>query len=373
MIRVGHTIYAFKEGGMERGLLNIVNHGDPSRFTHTIICLTEAGAFARQITSASCQVIELHKYPGHDFGVIRKIASAASQCRLDILHARGWPTLVETAVAARLARVKATVYGFHGKTMSDLSQRSLLRRAVQALTIRAYRNVVTLNSRMRSDFAREAWLPESRIAVIANGVDVTRFSPGRKNEAVRKQYGLPADRLIVGNVARLDPVKNHEVLLHAVAKIAKHRRPPFVLIIGDGDHRPVLEQLIKALGLTNHVLLPGYREDIPSFLSCMDVYVQSSHYEGFSNTVLEAMASGLPIVASDVGGTRDLFLEGQEGRFFAPNDAQGLADVLTKFQENELLRKAMGDRARRRAAETFSLEAMVRQYEALYEKLVSVC
>jgi glycosyltransferase involved in cell wall biosynthesis len=105
----------------------------------------------------------------------------------------------------------------------------------------------------------------------------------------------------------------------------------------------------------------------------MDVYVQSSHYEGFSNTVLEAMASGLPIVASDVGGTRDLFLEGQEGHYFVPDDAQGLADVLTKLQDNESLRKAMGDRARRRAAETFSLETMVRQYERLYEKLVPAC
>lgn len=370
---MGHTIYAFKEGGMERGLLNIVNHGDPSQFTHTIICLTEAGAFANQIAVPSCRIVELRKKPGHDFGLIRSIAAIAQDHGIDVLHARGWPTLVETAIAARLANVKSTVYGFHGKTMSDLSRRSLLRRAVQALAIRTYKNVVTLNARMRGDLAREAWLPESRITVIANGVDVNRFSPERKKEAVRKQYGLPSERLIVGNVARLDPVKNHEVLLHAVAKIAKHRRPPFLLIVGDGDHRPVLEQLIITLGLTDHVLLSGYREDIPSFLSCMDVYVQSSHYEGFSNTVLEAMASGLPIVASDVGGTRDLFLEGQEGHYFAPNDAQGLADVLTKLQDNESLRKAMGDRARRRAAETFSLETMVRQYERLYEKLVPAC
>jgi len=369
-IVVGHTIYAFKDGGMERGLLNLVNYGDHERFHHIILCLTEAGAFATQLHSPACEVVELHKKPGNDFRLPVRIALAARRHLVHILHARGWPTLVETAVAAWLARVRATVYGFHGKTMEDLAGLSFKRKWLQKIAIRWYRRVVTLNSRMRSDLATECRLPEESIHIIANGVDVNVFHPREDRHCLRTTFGLPPDRFIVGNVARLDPVKNHEVILRALQRLPDPSRP-FFLLVGEGSHRDELEREIARLQLEKDVRLFGYSDRIPELLDCMDVYVQSSFYEGFSNTILEAMACGLPVLATDVGGTKDLFAAERERCFFQPKDDEALAFLILRLQHDCDLRRTMAAHARRRVVESFSIQNMVHHYENMYFDLAS--
>lgn len=368
-ITVGHTIYAFKEGGMERGLVNIVNYGDSSRFRHIILCLTEAGEFARQLRSPSCRVIEFHKQPGNDFRLASRIARAVRECGISILHARGWPALLETAFAARLAGIDATIYGFHGKTVSELAGIGALRRMAQAVALRSYDRVVTLNQRMRSDLAVEAYLPESRIQVIANGVDLNVFQPREDRARLRERFGLPSRRFIVGNIARLDPVKNHEVIVRALSAFPPGTERPYFLLVGEGETRPFLERKISELGLKEDVCLWGYSNNTAELLNCMDVYVQSSFYEGFSNTVLEAMSVGLPVLATDVGGTRDLFDEGVEGFFFRPADDRQLAGLIRKVWMAPTVAISLGQRARDRVVNHFSIRRMTAQYESMYFEL----
>jgi sugar transferase (PEP-CTERM/EpsH1 system associated) len=371
-VTVGHTIYAFRNGGMERGVLNLVNYGDRDRFHHVILCLTQAGSFASQLTSPVCEVIELHKREGNDLRLPGRIAAAARRHQVDILHARGWPTLVETALAARLAGVRATIYGFHGKTMEDLQGIGLLRRWVQKSMIRSYQQVVTLNHGMQSDLAADCGFSEDRIQIIANGVDVDIFHPREDRCALRAAFGLPADRFIIGNVARLDPVKNHEVILRALRRLQEHQSKPIFLLIGEGPYRATLEREIEGLGVGADVRLFGYSERIPELLNCLDLYVQSSFYEGFSNTVIEAMACGIPVLATDVGGTTDLFAAGQQGFFFHPDDDKTLAALIIRMQQDSLLRRAMAQQARRHVIEHFTVRAMVRSYEAMYLRLAAL-
>jgi sugar transferase (PEP-CTERM/EpsH1 system associated) len=370
-VTVGHTIYAFTDGGMERGLLNIVNYGNHDRFNHVILCLTQGGSFVKRLTSPTCTVVEFYKRAGNDLLLGARIAAAARQHRLDILHARGWPTLVETALAARLAGVAATIYGFHGKTMEDLQGISLTRRWVQKVMIRCYDRVMTLNHRMQSELAAECSLPEDQIDIIANGVDVETFRPYTAQGMWRTAFGLPTDRFIIGNVARLDPVKNHEVILRALRRLQECRLKPFFLLVGEGSHRAVLEREIEGSRLTEDVRLFGYSDRIHELLNCMDLYIQSSFYEGFSNTVLEAMACGLPVLATDVGGTVDLFSEGQEGFLFRPEDDEELASLIIRLAGDTLLRRSMAERARCRVLEHFSVQAMVREYETMYLELAA--
>jgi sugar transferase (PEP-CTERM/EpsH1 system associated) len=369
---VGHTIYAFKDGGMERGLLNLVNYGDHDRFHHVILCLTQAGTFANRLRSPTCEVVELHKRPGNDLRLPGRIAATARRQRMHILHARGWPTLVETAMAARLAGVRTTIYGFHGKTMEDLAGLSLKRQWMQKVVIRCYQRVVTLNSRMRSELAAECRLPQNRIYVIANGVDTDTFRPREDRGTIRATFELPVDRFIIGNIARLDPVKNHEVIFRALHRLREHRCKPFFLLVGEGPHRIVLERQVAHLHIGEDVRLFGYSDHIPELLNCMDVYVQSSFYEGFSNTVLEAMACGLPVLATDVGGTRDLFSDDQGGGyFFQPQDDKTLASLILRLQQDSILRRTIGERVRRRAVQDFSVQNMVRHYENMYLELAT--
>lgn len=372
-ITVGHIVYAFKNGGIERGILNIVNYGDRNHFRHVIICLTEAGEFAKLLDCKNCKVVELHKADGNDFRVPARICAVARQNRIDILHARGWPAMVETALAARMAGVRATIYGFHGRGISELKGLTLRRRWAQRLLIRCFHQIITLNTRMQSELAIECGISKDVIQIVANGVDIKRFRPLKDRDVLRSKLGLPVDRFVIGNVARLDPVKNHELLLKVLTEIRANGGDPFLVLVGDGPHRPALEQEINRLKVGSDVSLYGYSDLIPELINCMDIFVQSSFYEGFSNTVLEAMSCGIPILATDVGGTRDVLNEGQEGHLFNPNDPKRLASLLVELIKDPERRQILGDRARRRVVEYFPVEAMVRKYEEIYFKLAAHC
>jgi glycosyltransferase involved in cell wall biosynthesis len=225
---------------------------------------------------------------------------------------------------------------------------------------------------MRADLAVECSLPEDRIQIIANGVDVDTFRPREDRCPLRAAFGLPDDRFIIGNVARLDPVKNHEVILRALRRLREHQPKPFFLLIGDGCHRSALEREVERLGLSADTRLFGFSERIPELLNCLDLYVQSSFYEGFSNTVIEAMACGIPVLATDVGGTTDLFAAGQHGFFFHPQDDKTLAALITRMQQDSLLRRTIAKQARHHVVEHFSVDTMVRSYEAMYLELASL-
>jgi sugar transferase (PEP-CTERM/EpsH1 system associated) len=352
---------------MEHGVLKIVNHANAG-FEHVIICLTGVDTTAPAI-HPDCEVVELQKAAGNDWRIPGRIAAVARRARLDVLHARGWPTLLETAVAARLAGVEGTVYSFHGRTIQELQGIPRRRRWVQRVVVPRYRQIVTLNPRMRQDFASECQIPEARITIVPNGVDTNRFAPRPKEKAqLRERFGVPRDRLVVGTVARLDAVKNHELILRATRRCLDDGLPLFVLVAGEGSHRPAIEAAIEGLGLTDDVRLLGHSAHVPEILNCLDVYVQTSLYEGFSNTLLEAMASGVPVIATDVGGTADLFDANREGWLFPSGDATALADLIRRAR-GERLRVDMAARARERVVTRYSLRAMVEQYEALYEGL----
>jgi sugar transferase (PEP-CTERM/EpsH1 system associated) len=355
---------------MERGLLNLINYGDQDRFRHVIICLTEAGAFSKLLNSPNCRVIELRKRDGNDWRLPWWIAKAGRQHSVDIFHARGWPTLLETAIGARLAKVSATVYGFHGKTFDDLQGIGFKRRWLQKVGIRAYKNIVTLNPRMRTELAAECGVKEETIHLIANGVDVEKFRPYDDQDALRSRFGIPLDRFIIGNVARLDPVKNHDIFMRVLQRLKNRADCPCFLVVGEGSHRPALETEAARLGLDAHIRFFGYSEHIAELLNCMDLYVQPSLYEGFSNTILEAMSCGLPVLATDVGGSADLFSAGQEGFFFRPEDDETLTSLIDQLQHNSPLRYGMGRRARSRAIEHFSICRTVCQYEVMYAELI---
>ena len=211
---------------MERGILNLINYGDQQRFRHVIISLTEAGPFSQLIQASDCRIVELHKRSGNDWHLPWAIAHAARHYGIDILHARGWPTLLETAIGARLAKVSATVYGFHGKTFEDLDGVSLRRRWLQKTVIRFYDRILTLTPRMRDEVARDYSISRNKIQLIANGVDIRKFCPSQERSDLRAALGIPNDRFVIGTVGRLDPVKNQRMILRAVKKLKTKAATP---------------------------------------------------------------------------------------------------------------------------------------------------
>jgi glycosyltransferase involved in cell wall biosynthesis len=224
---------------------------------------------------------------------------------------------------------------------------------------------------MKSEFSRECRLNEDKIDVIANGIELDRFCPLGNRSVLRTAHGIPRDRFVIGNIGRLDPVKNHESLIRAVYGLKQRGRRPYLLIVGEGQSRAALENLTERLDLKEDVCLYGFSDRVPELLNCMDLYVQSSLYEGSSHTLVEAMACGLPVLATDVGGTADLFEEGREGFRFKPREENVLLELIARIQDNPQLRKTMGLQARDRARKLFSVEMMVQRYEHLYHELAT--
>jgi glycosyltransferase involved in cell wall biosynthesis len=209
-------------------------------------------------------------------------------------------------------------------------------------------------------------IPRSKTLVLPNGVDLPAAASLPEQAQARATLGLPLEGLLVASVARLNPVKRLDVLLQALALVEEAK----LVLVGDGPERGRLEALAESLGISGRVHLAGYREDVWPWLAACDVFALSSEWEGMPNAVLEAMAAGLPVVATRVGGTPDVVVEGVTGYLVPSDDPLALARALKALIRDSGLRYQMGAAGRHRVEERFSVERMVERTQALYEELL---
>jgi sugar transferase (PEP-CTERM/EpsH1 system associated) len=360
-VRVMHLIFTLRSGGMEHGVVKIVNGLDPARVVSTICSTTPADAAMRATVTPGVRVIELNRRAGNDPRVVAAIYGVLRRERPDILHTHAWGTLLEGIVAGRLARVPLIVHGEHG----TLQLRGGQVRA-QRWAWRHADHLLSVSSRLAERMSALVGMPLDRIRVLRNGVDLTRFGATRER-SVRRTFGIADDAgIVIGAVGRLVDVKDHATLIDAVDVLRRRERRVFAVIAGDGPLRPELEARIARRGLEEHVRLLGHRSDVEAIVAGLDVFVQSSTSEGMSNTILEAMASGVPVVATRVGGADEMVVDGDTGILVPPSDAKRMADALERLVSNASLRQAMGSAGRRRTHQEFSLEGMVERYQSFY-------
>ncbi|MEA3308129.1 MAG: glycosyltransferase, partial [Chloroflexota bacterium] len=223
-------------------------------------------------------------------------------------------------------------------------------------------------SQLVADFAvEEVGIPRHKIVVIPNGIDAQAFEHLPAKPQARARLGLPLNSTLVGTVARLNPVKRLDVLLQATALM----NDVHVVIVGAGPEWERLKTLRKQLGLADRVHLAGQQSNVPEWLAALDLFALTSDWEGMSNALLEAMAAGLPVVATAVGGTPEVVVDGETGFLVPPRDPNALAQAIIRLLRDPDLRHQMGEAGRARVAAHFSVEQMVRKTEALYEKLLA--
>jgi sugar transferase (PEP-CTERM/EpsH1 system associated) len=372
---VVHIIYALSTGGLENGLVNIINRSPPARYRHVIICLTAADEFARRITAEHVQVIELHKQAGHDLHTYWRLRRLLRELAPDIIHSRNMAALESQLCSVGLSNVKR-VHGEHGREVNDLdgsNWKYLVFRKFMQIFVHRY---IAVSKDLENWLTSMVGIRPAKVRQIYNGVDFNRFSP----ESVKPLALLPArwreldGILVVGTVGRLTPVKDQQLLLRALAHLRKGH-PELgsllrLLIVGDGPLYPVLSQMIEQLGLQDVVWLAGDRDDVPSLLQAMDIFVLSSLGEGISNTVLEAMASGLPVIATAVGGNVELVEPGVNGSLVAAGDHEALSDAMVSLLKNGSERDRQGANARQRVCQHFDWGVTVDAYLGVYDELL---
>ncbi len=372
---VAHIIYALSTGGLENGLVNIINRCPPERYRHLIICLTTADDFAQRITASGVEVIQLHKREGYDLRCYAKLRQLLKERRPAIIHSRNMAALEAQLCSLGLRNVKR-VHGEHGREVNDLdgsNWKYLLFRRFMRMFIHRY---IAVSKDLERWLVASVGVPANRVRQIYNGVDHGRFAP----ETVKPLALLPAQWqqldgiLVAGTVGRLTPVKDQQSLLRAVAQLRDSdpglRNRLRLIIVGDGPLQGALAQLTGELALQDVVWLAGDRQDVPELLRAMDVFVLPSLGEGISNTVLEAMASGLPVVATAVGGNVELVEQGYNGELFPVGDHLALAAVLASLLGDDGQRIRQGENARQRVCMRFDWDRTVNAYLQVYDELL---
>ena len=370
---IAHVIYRLDVGGLENGLVNIINRIPEDRYRHVIISLTELSDFKRRIIRKDVDCIALHKHPGNDIGMLWKLWRIFRELRPAMVHSRNLAAL-EAQLPAWLAGVPCRIHGEHGRDVFDLDGTSRKYRWIRRLYQPLVHRYVPLSQELADYLSNQVGVAGSKLHLICNGVDVERFTPGEKKdrEAVLPQGFADQDSLLIGSVGRLEAVKDQLTLVWAFNELCLQRPDDNrlrLVLIGDGSLRHKIEELVVLEGIQDRVWLAGAREDVPQLLSALDVFVLPSLAEGISNTILEAMACGLPVVATRVGGNGELVREGETGFLVPRADSQALAAALLNYVENAALRAAHGTAARTRVEGAFSIDRMIGRYLEVYDEL----
>lgn len=373
---VAHVVYRFDVGGLENGVVNLINRL-PDRFDHAVIALTEVSDFRKRITRDRVSFHALNKPPGHGFAVYRDLHRLFRTLKPTIVHTRNIAAS-EAQLPAALAGVPIRVHGEHGWDVQDVAggKRShhLQRRLLRPLIHRH----VALSGEIRRYLEQRIGVPAAGIAQICNGVDVTRFAPrgdARRAGPVTARFPEP-DLFVVGTVGRLSPVKHQALLVDAFvgacAMAGDGAARMRLVLAGDGPDRSALEARVAASGIADRIWMTGARDDVAELMADLDLFVLPSLAEGISNTILEAMACGLPVVATRVGGNAELVDEGRTGKLVTSDDAAAMARVLRDYAIDPARVASEGAAARLRAVSHFSIDAMVSKYAEMYDALLDL-
>ena len=367
-----HIVYQLAIGGLENGLVNLVNGLPDDAYRHAILCISGATDFRHRITRSDVTIREIGKRPGKDIAAYGRVWRNLREMRPRIVHTRNLPALDMLFVAA-LAGVPRLVHSEHGLDMLELdghnARYNRLRRWSRAVVDR----YVTVSRDLHDWLADEIGVRRDRLELIYNGVDTDRFAPGARKTGLLPPGFLPEGGIVFGTIGRFEAVKNQLSLALAFSRLLAER-PALratlrLVLVGDGSQRPAIEKALTDGDATELAWLPGLRDDTPDLYRALDVFVLPSLREGISNTILEAMASGRAVLATRVGGNAEILPEAA-GRLVPADDPAALAAAMRAYAETPALLRAQGEAGRRHALQNFSLAAMLGRYDRVYRSLL---
>lgn len=363
MIRVLHVVVSMETGGLENGIVNLVNRHDTAHFKVDILCLSARGELADRISSPATDVFFDHATTGVPDSV-RILRRHLKTHRYDIVHSHGFGTLLASYLALLDDWRTVLINGEHGVIYADkrwqrLLQRFLFNRVAINLSVSAL-----LGQHVADTFG----VGRDRFFPIINGVDTEHFCPRPEQRArLRQEWGLE-NCFVIGSVGRLVPVKDYGTLIRAFAQLAPRQPRVRLMLVGGGPEEASLKTLAGEQGVADRVLFTGRRSDVAELMNLFDVFALSSLTEGLSNTILEAQATGLPVVATRVGGNPEILIDGRNGRLLETGDVTGMATTFEALVQQPALLQDWAREALVFARTQCSLQKMVDNYERAYRR-----
>ncbi len=369
---IAHVIFSLGVGGLENGVVNLINRMPEEKYRHVIICVQNSTDFSKRISKPDVDIFELHKQSGHDWKSFIKMYRLLKQIKPDIIHTRNLAT-IEYQLPAVLAGIKHRVHGEHGWDVFDPEGNNkkyqLLRRVLGVMIQR----FIALSQHLEHYLLKKVGIPAKKITRICNGVDTKKFYPALQKQAL-SQCPFPYDQnlVFIGTVGRMHGVKDQMTLVKAFVQMLVERpdlkATARLLVIGDGPIRQQALDYLKNQGLLDFAWLPGKRDDVAEIMRYLDIFVLPSKAEGISNTILEAMATALPIIATRVGGNPELVEDGENGMLVEKESPEEMAQCLIDYLDYPQKRETHGQQSLQRVNVWFSLDKMVEQYLAVYDR-----
>ena len=368
---VMHILHRFDTGGLENGVVNLINHMPASAYRHMVVALTDVTDFRLRLRHADVECVALHKPPGHGARLYPRLWRLLREKRPAIVHTRNLAAL-EMQVPAWFSRVPVRIHGEHGRDVSDLDGSSRRYQRVRRIYSPFVSQYIALSRDLAGYLTGPVGIAASRVTQIYNGVDAQRFTPAPQPMAIAGcPFAAPAHWL-VGTVGRMQTVKDQTLLARAfvrsLALQPELRERLRLVMVGEGPLRATAQQVLDEAGVAELAWLPGERSDVSDVMRGLSCFALPSLAEGISNTILEAMSAGLPVIATAVGGNAELVDEGRTGEIVPAGDAEALAQTLVRMAADRGRASDMGRAGRAEVERRLSLQAMVAAYQCLYDE-----
>lgn len=369
---VVHLIYRLDFGGLETLVVECINRMPAAKYRHAIICLTDYSDFAKKIQRPDVEIYALHKPAGLGLSIHLKLWTLLRRLRPAILHTYNLGT-IEYAVTALLAGVPIRTHAEHGREASDPDGKNRKHNLLRRLLVPFIDCFIPVSADLAKWLQHTIGVPDEKKLLIHNGVDTDRFKPAASRSLLTQMTGWPASCFVIGTVGRIQDVKNHACLVDAFIQLQQmlpaQKHLLRLVIIGDGPLLPALKNKIAEAGIADEVWLPGARTDIAAIMQTFSVFALSSIAEGTPVTILEAMATSLPVVATKVGGIPEVVVDNHTGQLVPASDPEKLANALALYVQHPQLAAQHGTAGRARVEQNNSIAAMVLSYIRLYDSL----
>lgn len=367
--QVLHTLNVGGAEIMAANLARALRH----RFQFVFACLDELGSQGDQLRREGFEIEVVGRQAGVDWRSMKKLAKYFAAKKVQVIHAHQYTPFFYSAASGLFRKRPGILFTEHGRWHPDLPNRKRI--AFNRFALRKRDRVVGVGEHVRKALIDNEGLPADRVGVIYNGVNLSIYGNGdgacNAPLKLKHELSIPHDVTIALQVARLDPLKDHLTAIEAMAKVVKSRSDVHLLLAGDGPERTAIEAKIAEHSLAQQVHLLGSRSDVSNLLRAADIFLLTSVSEGIPLTIIEAMAAGLPVVATAVGGVPEVVLNEITGFLAPPKAPTELADAILALARNPSRRSEMGQAGRRRAQERFSAEDMDANYARAYAEILA--
>lgn len=359
-----HLTYDMRIGGTEMVIKNLIEGSDSSLFDMSIYCIeTPLGPWGIDMQNAGLAITSKTREPGFDISLIFAIRKHIKTRNIDILHCHQYTPWVYGVLAALGTKTKV-IFTEHGRFYPDSS--TWKRKLVNPWLCRITAHITAISKATKQALIDYENVAEARIDVIYNGIQPLKVDRAKTPE-LRQKLNIPTNSLILGTIARLDPIKNHKMMLDAFALVIKAHPETVLVIVGEGEERDNIDKHIQGLGLEDKVIMPGYEPQPQQYLALMDIFLLSSLSEGTSMTLLEAMSLGKPCVVTDAGGNKEVIANAKNGIVTKNDNADEFSQAILKLVDDKALLDQYSATSQQRFGRLFDVTIMVKRFSDFYK------